>query len=79
MLITAVPGIHWSTLLGDNRRETVVSRGPKQFVSLNSPSVQIRITVHLSGSGKTLLKVATRQKAMALHTTAPVCVTLGIV
>lgn len=55
MLITAVPGIHWGALLGDNRRKTVVSRGPKQVVSLNSPSVQLRITVHLCGSGKTFL------------------------
>lgn len=34
---------------------TVVSRGPKQVVSLNSPSAQMRITVHLSGSGKSFL------------------------
>lgn len=55
MLITAVPGIHGGTLLGDSRGKTVVSRSPKQVVSLNSPSVQIRITVHLSGTGKTFL------------------------
>lgn len=42
-------------LLGDNRRKTVVSRGPKQTVSLNTSSVQIRIIVHPSGSGKIFL------------------------
>lgn len=44
-------GVHCLVTTG----KTVAFRGQKQVVSLNGSSVQIRNTVHLCRSGKTLL------------------------